>query len=287
MTSFLRYVRRARLCSAGRLGILAGTMLNALQTLMTLSSIEIDWIEPLGPFPAVVASLSFDLVMMKVGCVLQQGAFADLIGRMCSPVIVTLSLLSIFVVKKYLKPTMRLRMDCATSGGSVYSVLFISSGRHQMRVTTWLALRSWIWRSIVSQAYRHLHGLQASVLQCSCRGSGSGSDCLLLVHLSVVMEREVQAESHRVGVPTGGNSGEFVKQAWRAFALGASLLRQCLALRRPPWRRDSPALLCLGGECGSRITAFAIRCPQNACVAIQWRMTAATEVIRQPSLAEG
>ena len=90
-------------------------MLSALQTLMTFSSIEIDWIEPMRTFPAVVAFLSFDLVMVRVGCTLQQGAFADLIGRMCSPVIVTLSSLSILVVKKYLKPTVRLRI-VATSG---------------------------------------------------------------------------------------------------------------------------------------------------------------------------
>ena len=69
-------------------------MLRALQTLMTFSSIEIDWIEPMRTFPAVVAFLPFDLALVRVGCVLQQGASADPIGRMCSPVIVTRSLLS-------------------------------------------------------------------------------------------------------------------------------------------------------------------------------------------------
>jgi len=107
-------------------GILAGTMFSAMQTLSTFASLEVNWIQPMKGFMKAASVLSFDLEVVRIGCVMAPNAVTRFTARIAVlPLTAMWICIILFMKKTFWNPKLVLNVDVSNAIGGLFSLFFI------------------------------------------------------------------------------------------------------------------------------------------------------------------
>eukprot|EP00971_Amphidinium_carterae_P324256 6443771-Amphidinium_carterae.1 len=108
------------------LTVLGGLIMTAIQTLTVFKQIGVHWMYPFDATMKAMSIITFNLDMVRLGCVLGSGSVAGYLIRQCIAPAATLLLLVFLRVKKYFLPKTTMQNEFINATGTLFNIFFIS-----------------------------------------------------------------------------------------------------------------------------------------------------------------